>query len=160
MLLYTYISRFSVNPHYQQKEKIQQSCSHKFYPPTAFHRVFQLLAQTPRVCFRRRKRVRTRLSRKGLTQRLTRRNRGVSDGVVSLPSDCFARFGNPAWPRGRTAYFATFRSWSGAFSENAESLRNSDALMRVAVPKASRPCWAALPYRTFNFMPQACKPLV
>ena len=28
--------------------------------------------------------------------------------------------------------------------KNAESLRNSDALMRVAVPKASRPRWAAL----------------
>ena len=28
-------------------------------------------------------------------------------------------------------------------SKNAESLRDSDALMRVAVPKASRPRWAA-----------------
>ena len=28
--------------------------------------------------------------------------------------------------------------------KNAESLRDSDALMRVAVPKASRPRWAAL----------------
>ena len=32
MLLYTYISRFSVNPHYQQTRKIRQSCRHKFYP--------------------------------------------------------------------------------------------------------------------------------
>ena len=45
-LLYTYISRFPVNPHYQQREKIRQSCSHKFYPPTVSHCVFQLLAQT------------------------------------------------------------------------------------------------------------------
>ena len=30
-------------------------------------------------------------------------------------------------------------------SKNAESLRDSDALMRVAVPQASRPRWAALP---------------
>ena len=51
VLLYTYISRFSVNPNYQQREKIRQSYSHKFYPPTAFHRVFQLLAQTPHVRF-------------------------------------------------------------------------------------------------------------
>ena len=28
-------------------------------------------------------------------------------------------------------------------SKNAESLRDSDALMRVAVPQASRPRWAA-----------------
>ena len=43
---------------------------------TIFHRVFQLLAQTARVCFRGRKRVHTRLSEKDRTQRLTRRNRG------------------------------------------------------------------------------------
>ena len=32
VLLYTYISRFSVNPHYQQTRKIRQSYRHKFYP--------------------------------------------------------------------------------------------------------------------------------
>ena len=64
-------------------------------------------------------------------------------GVVSLPSDCFTRFGNPAWPGGRTAYFAAFGSWSEALLNDTESLRNSDALMRVAVPQASRPCRAA-----------------
>ena len=69
--------------------------------------------------------------------------RGVSDGVVSLPSERSARFGNPAWPGGRTANFAAFGPWSGVLSKNTESLRNSDALMRVAVPKASRPRWAA-----------------
>ena len=63
--------------------------------------------------------------------------------VVSLPSDRFARFGNPAWPGIRTAYFAAFGSWSGVLPKNAESLRDSDALMRVAVPQASRPRWAA-----------------
>ena len=52
VLLYTYISRFSVNPHYQQRKKIRQSCSHKFYPPTVSHCVFQLLAQMAHVCFR------------------------------------------------------------------------------------------------------------
>ena len=70
--------------------------------------------------------------------------RGVSDGVLLLPSDCFTRFGNPAWPGGRTANFAAFGSWPGVLPKNAESLRSSDALMRVAVPKASRPRWAAL----------------
>ena len=51
MLLYTYISRFSVNPHYRQREKIRQSCRHKFYPPTVSHPAFQLLPQTPHVRF-------------------------------------------------------------------------------------------------------------
>ena len=64
-------------------------------------------------------------------------------GALLLPSDCFTRFRNPAWPGGRTANFAAFGPWSGVLSKNTESLRNSDALMRVAVPKASRPRWAA-----------------
>ena len=60
-------------------------------------------------------------------------------GALSLPSDRFARSGNPAWPGGRTAYFAAFGSWPGVLPKNAESLRDSDALMRVAVPRRRGP---------------------
>ena len=60
-------------------------------------------------------------------------------GALSLPSDRFARFGNPARPGVRTAYFAAFGSWSRGISKNAESLRNSDALMRVAAPRRRGP---------------------
>ena len=60
-------------------------------------------------------------------------------GVVSLPSDRSARFGNPAWPGGRTANFADFEPWPGVRPKNTESLRNSDALMRVAVPRRRGP---------------------
>ena len=34
-------------------------------------------------------------------------------GALLLPSDCFTRFRNPAWPGGRTANFAAFGSWPG-----------------------------------------------
>ena len=64
-------------------------------------------------------------------------------GALLLPSERFTRFGNPAWPGVRTANFAAFGSWSEALQKDTENLRNSDALMRVAVPKASRPRWAA-----------------
>ena len=60
-------------------------------------------------------------------------------GVLSLPSDCFTRFGNPAWPGDRTANFAVFGPWPGVLPKNAESLRDSDALMRVAVPRYRGP---------------------
>ena len=60
-------------------------------------------------------------------------------GVVSLPSERSTRFGNPAWPGVRTANFAAFRPWSGALPKSAESLRNSDALMRVAVTRRRGP---------------------
>ena len=42
--------------------------------------------------------------------------------MVSLPSERFTRFGNPAWPGIRTANFAAFEPWSRALSKNAESL--------------------------------------
>ena len=60
-------------------------------------------------------------------------------GALSLPSERFARFGNPAWPGVRTANFAAFGPWSGVLPKNAESLRDSDALMRVAVPRRRGP---------------------
>ena len=60
-------------------------------------------------------------------------------GALLLPSERFARFGNPVGPGVRTAYFAAFGPWSGALPKNAESLRNSDALMRVAVPRRRGP---------------------
>ena len=60
-------------------------------------------------------------------------------GVVSLPSERFARFGDPARPGIRTENFAVFWPWSGALPKSAESLRNSDALMRVAVPRRRGP---------------------
>ena len=63
------------------------------------------------------------------------------DGITALGA--FRTFTNIPGPGVRTAYFAAFGSWPGVLPKNAESLRDSDALMRVAVPKASRPRWAA-----------------
>ena len=38
-------------------------------------------------------------------------------GALLLPSERFARFGNPAWPGVRTAYFAALGSWPGGALE-------------------------------------------
>ena len=59
--------------------------------------------------------------------------------MVSLPSERSTRFGNPVWSGGRTANFAAFGAWSWVLPKNAESLRDSDALMRVAVPRRRSP---------------------
>ena len=80
-----------------------------------------------------------RIAHKGLHTE----TRGVSDGGGITTLGAFRTFTNIPGPGVRTAYFAAFGSWPGVLSKNAESLRNSDALMRVAVPKASRPRWAA-----------------
>ena len=60
-------------------------------------------------------------------------------GALSLPSERSTRFGNPAWPGFKTANFAAFGAWSWVLPKNAESLRDSDALMRVAVPRRRGP---------------------
>ena len=69
--------------------------------------------------------------------------RGVSDGGAITTLGAFHTFTNIPGLGVRTAYFAAFGSWPGVLPKNAESLRDSDALMRVAVPQASRPRWAA-----------------
>ena len=68
---------------------------------------------------------------------------GVSDGGGITTLGAFRTFTNIPGPGIRTASFAAFGSWSETLLKNAESLRSSDALMRVAAPKASRPRWAA-----------------
>ena len=73
------------------------------------------------------------------TAAYTAKHRHFGRGVVSLPSERFVRFGNPARPGVRTANFAAFGPWSGALPKSAESLRNSDALMRVTVPRRRGP---------------------
>ena len=62
-------------------------------------------------------------------------------GALLLPSERSTRFGIPAWPEFKTANFAAFGSWSETLLKNAESLRDSDALMRVAVPLALCVLW-------------------
>ena len=81
----------------------------------------------------------TRLSAKDCTQRLTRRNRGLPDGAAITTLGAFRTFANLPGPGIRTAYFAAFGSWLGVLQKDAESLRNSDALMRVAVPRRRGP---------------------
>ena len=108
-------------------------------PLTVSHPNFQLLAQTPHVCFRTRKRVHTRLSEKNRTQRHTRRNTGLPDGAAITTLDTSCTFTNIPGPGVRTANFAAFEPWPGALPKNAESLRNSDALMRVAAPRRRGP---------------------
>ena len=64
---------------------------------------------------------------------------GVSDGGGITTLGAFRTFTNIPGPGIRTASFAAFGAWSGVLSKNAESLRNSDALMRVAVPRRRDP---------------------
>ena len=64
---------------------------------------------------------------------------GISDGGGITTLGAFRTFTNIPGPGIRTASFAAFGSWSETLLKNAESLRSSDALMRVAVPRRRGP---------------------
>ena len=130
-------------PSLSAERKIRRNCRHKFYPSAVPHCVFNFSHKRPTFAFTGESEYTLGFRRRIAHSGLHAETGGVSDGVLLLPSDCFTRFGNPAWPGGRTANFAAFGPWPGALSKNAEGLRDSDALMRVAVPQASRPRWAA-----------------
>ena len=71
---------------------------------------------------------------------------GVSDGGGITTLGAFRTFTNIPGPGIRTASFAAFGAWSGVLTKDAESLRNSDALMRVAVPRRRGPAGLRSPY--------------
>ena len=90
-LLYTYISRFSVNPQHQQKRIIRQSCHHKFYPQPLFNFSYN----RPTFAF---------TSESGHTLGFRRKNahsgshgetRGVSDGGAITTLGAFHTFRKP-----------------------------------------------------------------
>ena len=64
---------------------------------------------------------------------------GISDGGGITTLGAFRTFTNIPGPGVRTANFAAFGSWPGVLPKNAESLRSSDALMRVAAPRRRGP---------------------
>ena len=63
----------------------------------------------------------------------------VLDGGGITTLGPFRTFTNIPGPGVRAANFAAFGSWLDVLPKNAESLRDSDALMRVAVPRRRGP---------------------
>ena len=106
---------------------------------TIFHRVFQLLPQTAHVCLHSESGYTPGFRRKIAHKRLHGETGVVSGGGGITTLGAFRTFTNIPGPGIRTAYFAAFGPWSRGISKNAESLRNSDALMRVAVPRRRGP---------------------
>ena len=84
------------------------------------------------------RRVHTCLRQQDRTQRLTGRNRGVSSGGGITTIGPFCAVQKPCVAGGQNG-FAAFGSWSGVLPKSAESLRDSDTLMRVAVPRRRGP---------------------
>ena len=138
-LLYTYISRFSVNPHHRQTEKIRQSCRLKLYLKPLLIPFFNFSHKWPTFAFTPESGYTLGLRRK-IAHKGTHGETGafrMGGGITTLGA--FHTFTNIPGPGVRMAYFAAFGSWSGVLPKNAESLRDSDALMRIAVPRRRSP---------------------
>ena len=104
---------------------------------TVSHPDFQLLAQTPHVRFHEQKWVHTRLCQQDRTQGLTRRNTGrFGWGRYHYPRS-IPRVSETLRGRGlKRQTLPLLGLGREVLSKNAESLRNSDAHKRIAVPKA------------------------
>ena len=139
MLLYTYISRFSVNPQHQQMRKIRRNCRHKFYPQPLLIAFFSLSHKRPTFAFTGESGYTLGFRRKIAHSGLHAETGGISDGGGITTLGVFRTFTNIPGPGIRTASFAAFGAWPEALLKDAESLRNSDALMRVAVPRRRGP---------------------
>ena len=118
----------------------RRKCSHTNVSNASVIRFSTPPAQTAHVRFHSRKRVHTRFSEKDRAQALTRRNRGVLDGGAITTLGAFHTFRKPCVARCQNGKLCRF--WvlvGGALPKNAESLRSSDALMRVAAPRRRGP---------------------
>ena len=139
VLLYTYISRFSVNPHYQQTRKIRQSCRHKFYPQLFLVAFSTSPTNGPRSLLQAKAGTHSALLKGSHTRAYTAKHGPSGRGVVSLPSTRTARSRTSP---GRVSKRRTLPLWDlgrEVLSKDTESLRDSDVLMHVAVPKRRGP---------------------
>ena len=112
VLLYTYISRFSVNPHYQQQ----------FYLRPSFIAFFNLSHKRPTFAFTSESGYTLGFRRRIAHSGLHAETGGVSDGGGITTLRAFRTFTNIPGPGIRTAYFAAFGAWSWVLPKNAESL--------------------------------------
>ena len=153
-LLYTYISRFSVNPQHQQKRNIRQSCCHKFCPKPLFIVFFNFFHKWPTFAFTSESGYTLAFANRIAHKRLHGETEAFRmGGIITLDTSC--TFTNIPGPGVRTANFAAFGSWSEVLPKNAESLRNSDALMRVAVPRRRGPAGLRDPVSALLIMRRA-----
>ena len=136
MLLYTYISRFSVTPPLYQ---IRQSCRHQRCSPTVPHCGFNFSHKWPTFAFAGESGYTLAFANRIAHSGLHAETGNVSDGALSLPSTRAARSRTSPGRVSERQTLPLLGLGREVLSKNAESLRNSDALMRVAVPRRRGP---------------------
>ena len=128
-----------MNPQHQQKRKICQSCRLKLYLRPSFIAFFNFSHKRPTFAFTVESGYTLAFANRIAHNGTHSETGGVSDGGAIITLDTSCTFTNIPGPGVRTANFAAFGAWSWVLPKNAESLRDSDALMRVAVPRRRGP---------------------
>ena len=128
-----------MNPQHQQKRKICQSCRLKLYLRPSFIAFFNFSHKRPTFAFTVESGYTLAFANRIAHSGLHAETGGVSDGGGITTLGAFRTFTNIPGPGVRAANFAAFGPWLGVLQKDAESLRNSDALMRVAVPRRRGP---------------------
>ncbi len=132
VLLYTYISRFSVNPNYQQQLYLR--------PPLVVF--FNFSHKWPTFAFTSESGYTLAFAQRIAHSGLHAETGGVSDGGGITTLGAFRTFTNIPGPGIRTASFAAFGAWSGAPKERRKPSEQRCAYARRC-SEASRPRWAA-----------------
>ena len=128
-----------MNLHYQQREKSGETAAINFIPNRFSSQFSTSRTNGPRSLSCVKAGTHSAFGEESHTAAHTAKHGAFRMGALLLPSERSTRFGNPAWPGFKTANFAAFGAWSWVLPKNAESLRDSDALMRVAVPRRRGP---------------------
>ena len=135
-LLYTYISRFSVNPQHQQKRIIRQSCHHKFYPQPLFNFSYN----RPTFAFTSESGYTLGLRRKIAHNGSHGETRGVSDGGAITTLGAFHTFRKPCVARCQNGKLCRFWGLDLVYSRRTQracgtAMRSCASLFRgVAAP--------------------------
>ena len=128
-----------MNPHYQQREKSGETAAINFIPNRSSSRFSTSPTNGSRLLSRVKVGTHSPSSTGSHTRAYTAKQGLFRVGVVSLPSASSARSRTSP---GRVSERRTLPLWDlgrEVLSKNAESLRDSDALMRVAVPRRRGP---------------------
>ena len=138
VLLYTYISRFSVNPHHRQKRKSRRRCHRNSVPNRFSSRFLTSPTNGPRSLSQTKMGTHSALGERSHTRAHTAKQRCFGWGWYHYPRSVPHVHEHPR-AGCQKGVLCRFWSWSGVLPKNAESLRDSDALMRVAVPRHRGP---------------------
>ena len=150
-----------MNHHYQRMRKSRKAAAINFISQPFLIPLFNFPHKRPSFAFTAESGYTHSPSSTGAhTSAYTSKQGAVQLGVLSLPSERSTRCGNPAWPGVRTANFAAFGSWSETLPKDTESLRDSDVLMHVAVPRRRGPAGLRSPAAVVHRPPRLPAPVV